>query len=184
MFLAVQDPSRAAEVAAEVCVDVRADLEPDYLVWGINADQDRYLSEPFGLDKPELHRMARMMLRGWSPALHELVDAADLDSVSYFRFNAANPDAELTPWPSGAIIALGDAVHAMPPTGGLGAGTAIRDAGLLARELSLAAQGRSTLTLAVHNFEREMAVYAPQAVRASLAPLIWQRRLRGSFAYQ
>ncbi|HZA15380.1 MAG TPA: FAD-dependent monooxygenase [Pseudonocardiaceae bacterium] len=127
--------------------------------------------------------MAASMLQGWASPLRELVDTADPDSVSYFRFNAADPDAELTPWPSGPVTALGDAVHVMPPTGGRGASTAIRDAGLLTRALSAAAEGHSTLGLAVHHFERGMAGYAPQAVRASLAPLIWQRRLRGPLVY-
>ncbi|MET8683140.1 FAD-dependent monooxygenase [Streptomyces sp. NPDC004732] len=36
--------------------------------------------------------------------------------------------ADLAPWPAGRITALGDAVHATPPTAGKGAGAAIRDA--------------------------------------------------------
>ena len=50
--------------------------------------------------------MAASMLQGWASPLRELVDTADPDSVSYFRFNAADPDAELTPWPSGPSLRL------------------------------------------------------------------------------
>lgn len=51
VFLAVQNPATTADVAAGACVDIPADLEPDYLVWGINADHNRYPFEPTRLDR-------------------------------------------------------------------------------------------------------------------------------------
>lgn len=70
----------------------------------------------------------------------------------------------------------------MPPTGGQAAATAIRDADLLARELDAVVAGRTTVPLAVHAYERAMPAHALPAVRTSLAPLAWQRRLAGPFA--
>ena len=184
VFLAPHTPAATAGICAESCVDVPADLEPDYLAWGINAHHDLFPTEPSQLDTAGLHRLATTMLRSWAAPLRELVDAADPTSLGFFAFNAADPDGELTPWPSGPITALGDAVHAMPPTGGRGASTAIRDAGLLADRLTAVTEGRTTLALAVHDVEREMARYAPDAIRVSLAPLRWQRHLHGPVAYQ
>jgi salicylate hydroxylase len=98
-------------------------------------------------------------------------------TIGTFRYHAADPDTDLTPWPSGPVTALGDAVHAMPPTGGQAAATAIRDADLLARELDAVLAGRATLPLAVHAYERAMPDQAVPAIRTSLAPLAWQHRL-------
>jgi 2-polyprenyl-6-methoxyphenol hydroxylase-like FAD-dependent oxidoreductase len=184
VFLAPHAPAATAGIRAETCLDVPADLEPDYLAWGINAGHDLFPTDPSQLDTAGLRQLAKTMLRSWAPTLRELVDAADPTSLGYFAFNAADPDAELTPWASGPITALGDAVHAMPPTGGRGASTAIRDAGVLADRLTAVTEGRATASLAVHEFEREMARYAPDAIRVSLAPLRWQRHFHGPVAYQ
>jgi salicylate hydroxylase len=104
-----------------------------------------------------------------------LVAAADPGSAASFRFSAVDPDADLTPWPAGPVTCLGDAVHAMPPTGGSAAATAIRDADLLAGHLAAVRTGSTTLPLAVYDYQRQMAGYARDAVRGSLAPLRWMR---------
>lgn len=183
VFLAVQNPTTTAEIRADTCIDVPADLEADHLVWGINADLDRFPVDPSALDNTGLRDLATTMPRTWAPSLRELLGAADPGSLGYFGFNAVDPHAPLTPWASGPITALGDAVHAMPPTAGRGASTAIRDAGALTDQLAHSARNRTTLALAVHEFERDMARNAPDAVRASLAPLRWQRRLSRPVAY-
>ncbi|TDE27330.1 hypothetical protein E1295_43320, partial [Nonomuraea mesophila] len=108
-----------------------------------------------------------------------LVRAGDPATVAYFRFHAADHDADLTPWPAGTVTALGDAVHAMPPTGGRAAATAIRDAGLLAEELARAHAGESTIPMAVHRYQSAMAAYAGDAIRTSMQPLGWVHRLAG-----
>jgi 2-polyprenyl-6-methoxyphenol hydroxylase-like FAD-dependent oxidoreductase len=65
----------------------------------------------------------------------------------------------------------------MPPTGGRAAATAIIDADHLARELFAARDGHSTIALATHRFHREMAGYAPAAIRFSMLPLRWLSRV-------
>ena len=84
-----------------------------------------------------------------------------------------------TPWPAGRVTALGDAVHAMPPTGGQGAATAIHDADRLAAHLAGVRAGRTALATAVADFHRDMAGYAPAAVAESLRPVRWIRALGG-----
>ena len=65
----------------------------------------------------------------------------------------------------------------MPSTAGRAASTAIRDADHLATELVAARDGAGTIALATLRFHKTMATYAPDAVRHSLVPLRWMRRL-------
>ena len=158
-FLSVHDPGSGAAADAPGAVLERGDL-----VWGLNLPTDRV---PPGPDP------AGRIAAGWPDPLRALVAAADPAATAVFRFHAADPDADLTPWPSGPVTALGDAVHAMPPTGGQAAATAIRDADLLVRELA----GGGPPVVAVHAYERAMPAHAVDAVRESLAPLRWMRPL-------
>lgn len=176
VFLSVHDPEAGTAVDPATCVDVPADVEPGDLVWGLTAVDDRFPAGVRDLDDAGLRRAALDMLPGWDPALRELV-AAETRTVGHFRFHAVDPDADLTPWPSGTVTAIGDAVHAMPPTGGRAAATAIRDADLLARGLLEARKGTTTLPLAVQAYERDMPRYARDAVRVSLGPVRWMRHL-------
>jgi 2-polyprenyl-6-methoxyphenol hydroxylase-like FAD-dependent oxidoreductase len=181
LFLAVHDPDRGAAVDPAACVDVPALTEAPALVWGLFGP-DRALPARSRPDGADLAAAAVALLRGWAPRVRDLVAAADAASVSTYRLHAADPDTDLTPWPAGRVTALGDAVHAMPPTGGQAAATAIRDAGLLAAELAALDGRASTIPLAVHRYHLGMAEYAATAVRESLEPLRWQRRSTGPTA--
>ncbi|TVL90259.1 FAD-binding monooxygenase [Streptomyces sp. SAJ15] len=101
--------------------------------------------------------LRRFREQGWAEHTLEVIGRADPHSVAAYRFNAASTRAtELAPWPTGRITALGDAVHATPPTAGMGAGAAIRDAAALLRHLDDVADGGTTLAEAVNRFEAGM----------------------------
>ncbi|GAA1403273.1 FAD-dependent monooxygenase [Pseudonocardia kongjuensis] len=178
LFLSVHDPA-SSPVAASSCTAPPAMVEPASLVCGPMLPAARFPVDPRGSDGPDLVALTGELLRGWHPDLCELAGHIDPASTAHFRFLAADPDADPTPWPVGRVTALGDAVHAMPPTGGRGAATAIRDADVLARELVRARDGATTVPLALLTYQREMAAYGPAAVGESLVPLTWLRRLAG-----
>ncbi|WP_327403947.1 FAD-dependent monooxygenase [Streptomyces sp. NBC_01288] len=69
-------------------------------------------------------------------------------------------------WHPSRITLLGDAVHAMSPAGGIGANTALRDAGLLAAALGKAAHGRPIID-ALADYESVMTGCGFDAVRTS-----------------
>lgn len=99
----------------------------------------------------------RFREQGWAEHTLEVVARADPHSVAAYRFNAASTRAtELAPWRAGRITALGDAVHATPPTAGMGAGAAIRDAAALLRHVVDIGDGETTTVGAVHQFEAGM----------------------------
>ncbi|WP_328959844.1 FAD-dependent oxidoreductase [Streptomyces virginiae] len=118
--------------------------------------------------------LGRFRERGWAAHTLEVIAQADPHSVAGFRFNAASTRAEdLAPWPAGRITALGDAVHATPPTAGMGAGAAIRDAAGLLTHVSAAADGTSTLNDAVHHFEAGMRRRGSEVLTLAMKTVRW-----------
>lgn len=99
---------------------------------------------------------------GWAPHTLEVIARADPASVAAFRFNAASTrEADLAPWAPSRVTALGDAVHATPPTAGMGAGAAIQDAADLLTHLrtvtnDTTTDGTATLTDAVAAYETRL----------------------------
>ncbi|RZQ63027.1 FAD-dependent oxidoreductase [Amycolatopsis suaedae] len=179
VFLTKHDPAAGTIVDPAACTEVPAIVESPCVIWGLLAPDEAYPEGTRGLGGAALIGVADGLLDGWSETLRALVRSADPEWAAYFRFHAADPDGDLTPWPAGPVTAIGDAVHAMPPTGGQAAITAIRDADMLAGELVRAAAGESTAAMAVHRYQQRMAGYAAAAVRESLQPLTWTRRLAG-----
>ncbi|WP_409180463.1 FAD-dependent oxidoreductase [Amycolatopsis sp. VS8301801F10] len=107
--------------------------------------------------------------RRWSEHTLEVIAQADPQSVAAFRFNAASTRAaDLAPWPAGRITALGDAVHATPPTAGMGAGAAIRDAASLVRHL-----GECDPATAVGRFEAEMRQRGSEVLTLAMKTVRW-----------
>ncbi|GAA2669036.1 MULTISPECIES: NAD(P)/FAD-dependent oxidoreductase [Actinosynnema] len=109
--------------------------------------------------------LERYRHHGWAEHTLEVIARADPTSVAAFRFNAAPTRAtDLAPWQAGDITALGDAVHATPPTAGMGAGAAIRDAADLITHLDRA----TTLTEAITGFEAAMRHRGAEALTAAM----------------
>ena len=154
-----------------------AATEPASLVWGMFGASALIPDHLVGADGPSVLRNTSPLLDGWLPALVDLVEHSDPATVAAYRFFAADP-ARLAPWPAGPITALGDAVHAMPPTGGQSGSTAIRDAGVLAARLAEVRTGQSGLGTVIEAYQREMRTYAAPAVRESVAPAQWIARMR------
>ena len=116
--------------------------------------------------------VAALRERGWTQPLRSLVERADPATVGAFSFLAADPD-HIAPWPASRATALGDAAHAVPPTGGRGAATAVEDAADLCATLQQAAAGEVTAVMAVHDYEQQLRARGAAAVRESLQPLGW-----------
>lgn len=120
------------------------------------------------LEPAQLQQVVVDLTRRWHPDLRRVLAECDSDSPGCFPFVCTTP---IPTWPASNVTLLGDAVHAMPPTGGLGANTALRDARLLAAHLGEVATGRIGLTEAIDAYQGAMRVYASTAVRSSLTTL-------------
>jgi salicylate hydroxylase len=185
IFLTMQDAATGQAVDPALCVDVPAFPERPVVYWGVNVPVAR-LPHARRIGADAAVREAVGLLRTWAPVVRTIVGGADPGTVGTFVYHSCDPGAHLTPWASGTVTALGDAVHAMPPTGGRAAATAVRDADLLATHLADAAKGTTTIPVAVHEYERGLNAYAADAVRLSMRPITLQRRLArpvvGAFA--
>lgn len=101
----------------------------------------------------------------WHPDLRRMITDADQGSFSVQPHRASVP---VPPWRPTTVTLLGDALHAMPPVGGLGGNAALRDAHLLTRTLLGVARGDCGLTDALGIAETEMRAHGFAAVRRAL----------------
>ncbi|WP_129336800.1 FAD-dependent oxidoreductase [Cellulomonas endophytica] len=131
---------------------------PTY-IWGVMVPDTPDSAAWRGLSGAELRDATLGALRrvGWSERALQVVARTGTDGVAAYRFHAGPDDVrEMAPWPAGPITALGDAVHATPPTAGKGAGTALVDAAALLEGLLAVRAGTTTPLLAVSAFEQAM----------------------------
>ncbi|MFF0739156.1 FAD-dependent oxidoreductase [Streptomyces sp. NPDC004111] len=157
LYVGFLDPvGNAALDAPELRMSVTTG--PTY-IWGAMFPESTATDSLRGLRAGALRDalVSRFDGQGWARHTLEVVARADPRSVAAYRFHAApTRAAALAPWPAGRVTALGDAVHATPPTAGMGAGAAIRDAAALLRHLGDVRDGRTTTAGAVALFEAGM----------------------------
>jgi 2-polyprenyl-6-methoxyphenol hydroxylase-like FAD-dependent oxidoreductase len=107
----------------------------DYVYWVFGGS-----AEHFDISDEEFHSLsgkaaADLILKvteQWEPGFRALFHFQNTENTSPLRLISAKP--ERPDWaPSARVTLLGDAVHAMMPTGGSGANAALRDAALLTK---------------------------------------------------
>ena len=112
----------------------------------------------------ELQRLVQSFIEDWHPSIRALVRASDPDEICSIPTRTAIPlpYSETT-----NITLLGDAIHAMSPSGGSGANIALRDAALLCQKLVAVNRDELTLLPALHDYEVSMLDYGFAAVHES-----------------
>ena len=134
----------------------------DYVLCAFVARTDQFPADAAKRGAAELKALVQKAIAPWHPDLRRVIDECAADTVAAFPFLATERPA---PWTPSNITVLGDAIHAMPPAGGNGANTALRDAHLLSRQL---AQGGVE---AIGRYEDEMRTYGFEAVDLALDTL-------------
>lgn len=175
LFLSAHDPVAGPAVDPDAVGPVAPDLEDPYLIWAL-LGPDARLPTP-GTDA--LREAAENLTSTWHPDIARLPGLSDPESLRSFALHAATP---VPTWPTTAVTVLGDAIHVVPPTGGIGASTAIRDAGHLVEALT-GVTDRAGVLQGIHHYEQTMRGYADDIVTGSVAPLRWQRRLAYPVVY-
>lgn len=151
--------------AADLDLELLLDKTQDYMLWAFIAHADAYPADAHSLDGRALQQLVGEMAAGWHPVLRQLIDESDPASVSLNPFKTSLP---IAPWQSTNITLLGDAIHNMPPVGGLGGNMALRDASQLAQALVAVQRGQTPLLPAIQAYEAEMREHGFGAVNAAL----------------
>ncbi|MFB4273749.1 MULTISPECIES: FAD-dependent oxidoreductase [unclassified Nonomuraea] len=173
IFRRREDP---ASIAARLGDRVRAlGLDPDrlladardddYVLWAFIAHRDCLPADftpKARADPAAVRELLARRTAGWHPDLRRLLADSTPDTLYRTEFSAAVP---LRPWRTGNVTGLGDAVHHMPPVGGLGGNTALRDAHRLCAALAAADRGDMPLRQALHAYEAEMLRHGFRTVR-------------------
>jgi len=132
-----------------------------YLMWVIGAPTALRPADLSDMDGEGLRKTAAGLVADWPPRLAEIVGLGDPGSVHATTVRTAQP---VPHWETGPVTAMGDAIHAMVPTGN-SAAVALRDAALLCHRIT---DRDGSLRDAVGAYETEMLEYGFAAVAASL----------------
>ncbi|OBT70216.1 hypothetical protein VE03_00164 [Pseudogymnoascus sp. 23342-1-I1] len=125
------------------------------------------------LSPEESAELSRHITKSWHPDLQVLFEMQDEAQTSTRWILSALP--ELAAWePSAQVTLLGDAIHPMPPTGAMGANTALRDAADLARKLSAGVTSQTLGRQLIGEYESELREFA----RTTIA-LSWEGGIKG-----
>lgn len=146
----------------------RADVELGWTMGGspgvINAPSDNYT-----ITGPPAAKIAKALTSHWHARVRSLLDNMNEPEAAFWKITCSSPGG-VPEWPNEArVTVIGDAVHAMTPAGGNGANTAMHDSALLGRLMAEAwrrGDGESWMGV-TEAYEKEMRVYASEAVRAS-----------------
>jgi 2-polyprenyl-6-methoxyphenol hydroxylase-like FAD-dependent oxidoreductase len=143
--------------------------DDDYVLWAYIAHRDSLPADLVPGRAPvnpvAVQKMLAARTAGWHPALRRLITESHPDTLFPTTFSAAEPlDARGT----GNVTGLGDAVHHMPPVGGLGGNTALRDAHRLCAALTAVDRGEQPLDDALRAYEADMSRYGFQTVREAV----------------
>jgi 2-polyprenyl-6-methoxyphenol hydroxylase-like FAD-dependent oxidoreductase len=166
LFTAVYEPRTSSRGYVEPGKPAASDNNQDqagrpYLLAALVADESLLPDDLEELDSNDLAGHVDRLTAGWHPDLRRTLAWSDFDSRRGIWFRSATC---LPRWPSSVVTLLGDAIHTMPPIGGLGGNTAIRDAHLLGRTLYAPS---SSVSPAIASYETEMRNYSAQALRSA-----------------
>ncbi|KAK4689849.1 hypothetical protein P7C73_g218, partial [Tremellales sp. Uapishka_1] len=159
---------------AEDLTDGRVVTPENYLYWAfITKPEDYGLpdKELFSLTPEQTAELSLKMTETWNPNLRSLLQHQDVSECAVLGVQAAHPDIpERKSHPTATV--MGDAVHAMSPTGGAGANTALRDAALLSTLLKEAWNAddgwkAGTIQKVIEAYETEMLAYAREVLAGS-----------------
>ena len=149
----------------------KAQLQPqdDYVVCIVGGRKELFGKDDarlLALHSEELQMLSVELMQEWPESTRAIPAHGDPKSFFFVEMYTSIP-CELPT--SANVTLLGDAIHAMTPTLGRGANTAMRDGALLGLHLEEVAHGRRTLPEAIREYETHITQYDFDVVKKSAA---------------
>lgn len=130
-------------------------LDEDYLMWAHVSHRNALGATLNAGSGAELRSAVAGRMADWHPDLRRVITGTPAATVQRFDFAAARKPKH---WDTTNVTLLGDAIHYMPPVGGLGGNAALHDAHLLRDALVRVRSGDLALHDAVRGYESRMLV--------------------------
>lgn len=176
---AYQPRRPVAEAVAELAPGADIDSVAPYMMVNLGLAPDSPLlsgiSDLRKASSEQLYSVMRAAVRGWHPGLVELVEHVEVSTLFSSWVRRLNPTE---PWPPSRVTLLGDAIHAMPPSFGAGANSALRDAAALTAVLASIAAGGTGVFDGIAAYEADMRAAVFPILRASADPRAFQPDFR------
>lgn len=132
-----------------------------FVVWAWVGPRASYPNDVEDRSGADLKALVEDRIADWPAHFHHLVEATSDDAVAPVVLRSM---PELAPWTPSTVTLLGDAIHNMTPTAGVGANTALRDAQTLSEAI---AASPADPRAAVAAYEAAMRDYANRALALS-----------------
>lgn len=142
-----------------------SDLPDDYIHWGLMFPENRSGLKGQALDEALRSKALDMSLQltaEWDPALRSLIELQEPSLTMGMRMYSASP--EIPAWSSSPnITVIGDAIHVMPPSGGVGAVATLHDASELLKTVC----GDGVTQASISKFEETIRRFAKVCITRS-----------------
>lgn len=142
------------------------DNTQSYVMWALCARREKFnLDTIDNTDSEQILKLSHQICHNWHPAFHAMMDLSEKATISKFKIHYALP---VEHWKTGTVTLIGDAIHSMPPMGGVGTSIGLRDASLLCQNIVAANRQEKSLKQALHDYEVEMLQYGFSGVQQSI----------------
>eukprot|EP01112_Ceratiomyxa_fruticulosa_P010196 TRINITY_DN268_c0_g1_i4.p1 TRINITY_DN268_c0_g1~~TRINITY_DN268_c0_g1_i4.p1 ORF type:complete len:410 (-),score=64.57 TRINITY_DN268_c0_g1_i4:288-1517(-) len=138
---------------------------PDYVYWVLGSSAKKFCGDLnaqdfLSLSKDKAVDLALKVTESWREDIRAVFRHCVKEQCSTIAIASAIPD--LPSWPFCGVTLIGDSIHVMSPTGGVGADTALRDAALLCSKIQEGITAES-----IGKYEEMMRFYSKQAIISS-----------------
>ncbi|KAJ4479150.1 hypothetical protein J3R30DRAFT_2726587 [Lentinula aciculospora] len=165
------EPLYFSDVAKALSIKVLPQASEDYIYWALTGSPETFElpdSQFLCLTPEQTVQHSLKITEKWAPAIRTIFELQTVEQAGPLRISSVVPG--LPYWePSPLMTLLGDAVHVMSPTGGVGANTALKDCSALyevLRKAFVEDEGKVSVE-ALGQYEAAMRVYAGEAVDRS-----------------
>ena len=139
----------------------RDELPKDYVYWVIGSRNDRFDVDEANMTSLSAEMASKDLTSHFHPSFHPLFALQEIAQTSVLRIISARP--EIPSWEYSRVTLIGDSIHLMSPTAGVGATTALRDAATLSQILS----DEGINADSVEKYQALMRKYAGEAIKGS-----------------